>query len=61
MKIDGQELVLQINKEIEFYQEERDGAVKSGWYEKAAKCQLKIEGIKIVKQMIELGDYTIAT
>ena len=59
MIIDGQKLVKEINDEINHLKSERGSAVKSQWYEKAARLTLKIEGIKVIKQMIELGDFTI--
>ena len=59
MNIDGKKLLAEINEDITHYQLEIDGAVKAGWFQKAASLDLKIAGIKTVKQMIERGDFFI--
>lgn len=59
MKLDGHKLVAAITEEIEYYRKDIESSVKSGWYEKASRHHLKVEGLRQVRQMIELGDFNI--
>lgn len=44
-------------KQIVKWEEERDHAAKSGWYEKAAKYDVLIEGLTKAKFLANSGDY----
>jgi hypothetical protein len=59
MKLDGDKLLVDLRLEIINLEDERDHASKMGWFEKAAKCHVNIEGLRKSVQMIKLGDYTI--
>tara|TARA_R110000764_G_scaffold45566_1_gene102237 strand:- start:106 stop:285 length:180 start_codon:yes stop_codon:yes gene_type:complete len=59
MKLDGDRLLAEIKAEIEQEKKDRDGAIKSGWFESAARIHLKIQGMDRVRQMIELGDFAV--
>ena len=59
MKLDGEKLLEDIKKEIEIYKNARDSAAKLEWFEKAGRKHVEIEGMMHIRQLIELGDYTI--
>ncbi len=59
MKLDGDGLLKDILYEIARMEAEIVVSVRCGWYEKAARLHMQIEGMHKVRQMIELGDHII--
>ncbi|MDK9793779.1 hypothetical protein [Vibrio sp. D431a] len=62
MKIlNGTSLVNEINAEISHNIKERDLAVKSQWYEKAAKLEITNQGLASIKTKIDTGVFNVDT
>jgi hypothetical protein len=57
--LNATKLVSGLQNEITHNEKERDSAIKSGWYEKAAKLEVVNSGLKRAIQMIQLGDFDI--
>ena len=55
--IDCDKYIKAINSEMLANEAERDGAVKSHWFEKAAKLEVKNEGLKSARFLASSGDY----
>lgn len=59
--LDGNKLISELEAEIRSNKKERDEAVKSGWFEKAAKLEITNQGINRALQLINLGDFHLET
>lgn len=59
MKLDGEKLLADLDRDIKELQSEAVESSKIGWFEKAAKAHLHAEGLIKARQLIRLGDYTI--
>lgn len=57
--LNATKLVSELQDEISHNEKERDSAIKSGWYEKAAKLEVVNIGLKRAIQMIQLGDFDV--
>lgn len=55
--LDAAKLISELKMEIRANEKERDEAIKSGWFEKAAKLEVTNQGINRALQLINLGDF----
>jgi hypothetical protein len=59
--LNGDKLISELEAEIKANEKKRDEAVKSGWFEKAAKLEVTNQGINRALQIINLGDFHLET